>query len=200
MLKSTYVYECSSKIQSLVQMLTMEPCRHALLVELNVKRRLTFLTLWLIRLNWPSLTYFTSAFVQVSLYLVFTQAAQFNLLTCLRCCLQGSGFFLSGVLVVLYGWAVVGMLLETYGFWLLFSEFFPTVLSSLRSFPVLGRLFGSSCAEDGAVTPSHFLLSYDVVNRLQLLKFLWWIFNNSSQRLFVFVISLIERLQGCAHA
>ena len=54
--------------------------------------------------------------------------------------MQGSAFFLAGVMVVIYGWAVIGMVLETYGFWVLFSDFFPTVLSNLRSIPVLGGI------------------------------------------------------------
>jgi hypothetical protein len=54
--------------------------------------------------------------------------------------LQGSGFFLTGVCLVIYGWAVIGMLLETYGFWLLFSGFFPTVLGFLRRLPFLGSV------------------------------------------------------------
>jgi len=54
--------------------------------------------------------------------------------------LQGSGFFLAGVLTVLYGWAVVGMCLESYGFWVLFSAFFPTVLGYLRGIPMLGSV------------------------------------------------------------
>ena len=55
------------------------------------------------------------------------------------CPAQGSGFFLGGLLLVVWGWAVVGMLVEAYGFWLLFAGFFPTVLSFLRRIPVLGR-------------------------------------------------------------
>ena len=43
-------------------------------------------------------------------------------------------------MLVLYGWAVVGMLLESYGFWVLFSAFFPTVLANLRSIPFLGNV------------------------------------------------------------
>lgn len=46
---------------------------------------------------------------------------------------------MAGVLTVLYGWAVVGMCLESYGFWVLFSGFFPTILGYLRGIPMLGR-------------------------------------------------------------
>ena len=41
---------------------------------------------------------------------------------------------------MIWGWAVVGMLVEIYGFWVLFAGFFPTVLAFLRRLPVLGRL------------------------------------------------------------
>jgi hypothetical protein len=51
---------------------------------------------------------------------------------------QGSAFFLGGVALVVWGWAIVGMAVEAYGFWLLFAGFFPTVLSFLRRIPVLG--------------------------------------------------------------
>ena len=47
---------------------------------------------------------------------------------------------MGGVALVLWGWAIVGMCLETYGFWVLFSGFFPTVLANLRSIPFLGRV------------------------------------------------------------
>ena len=47
---------------------------------------------------------------------------------------------MSGVGLVVWGWAVVGMLVETYGFWLLFAGFVPTALSFLRRVPVFGRL------------------------------------------------------------
>ncbi len=41
---------------------------------------------------------------------------------------------------VVWGWAIVGMLVETYGFWLLFAGFVPTALSFLRRLPILGRM------------------------------------------------------------
>lgn len=45
-----------------------------------------------------------------------------------------------GVTLILVKWALVGICVETYGFWLLFSGFFPVVLGFLRRLPVLGRL------------------------------------------------------------
>jgi hypothetical protein len=53
---------------------------------------------------------------------------------------QGSAFFLGGVGLVVWGWAIIGMAVETYGFWLLFSGFFPTVLGFLRRLPYLGGI------------------------------------------------------------
>mmetsp|Transcript_21096 Transcript_21096/g.54082 ORF Transcript_21096/g.54082 Transcript_21096/m.54082 type:complete len:140 (+) Transcript_21096:408-827(+) len=53
---------------------------------------------------------------------------------------KGSGFFLGGCALVIYGWPIVGMLLETYGFVLLFSGFFPTVLMFLKKVPYVGKL------------------------------------------------------------
>ena len=49
-------------------------------------------------------------------------------------------FFLSGVGLVVWGWAIVGMIVETYGFWCLFAGFIPTALSFLRRIPVFGRV------------------------------------------------------------
>jgi hypothetical protein len=54
--------------------------------------------------------------------------------------LQGSVCFLFGFVLVVWGWAIIGFVVETYGFFLLFRGFFPTVLSFLRSVPFLGRL------------------------------------------------------------
>ncbi|KFM27958.1 Vesicle transport protein GOT1B [Auxenochlorella protothecoides] len=50
---------------------------------------------------------------------------------------KGSAFFLVGFALVVYGWSIPGFLLELYGFWRLFSAFFPTVLSFLRRMPFL---------------------------------------------------------------
>jgi hypothetical protein len=53
---------------------------------------------------------------------------------------KGSAFYLGGCALVVYGWTVIGLLVELYGFWLLFCEFFPTVLQFARRIPFLGRL------------------------------------------------------------
>lgn len=53
---------------------------------------------------------------------------------------QGTAFFLGGTALVVIGWTMVGMAVETYGFWVLFSGFIPTVLGFLRKVPILGRI------------------------------------------------------------
>ena len=53
---------------------------------------------------------------------------------------QGSGFYLAGVALVLWGWCIIGLLLEAYGFFVLFSGFFPTVLGFLRRLPGFGTV------------------------------------------------------------
>uniref|UniRef100_A0A8C9SX67 Golgi transport 1Ba n=1 Tax=Scleropages formosus TaxID=113540 RepID=A0A8C9SX67_SCLFO len=49
-------------------------------------------------------------------------------------------FFLGGVFVVLIGWPMVGMVLEIYGFFLLFRGFFPVAVGFIRRIPILGSL------------------------------------------------------------
>ncbi|XP_061679001.1 vesicle transport protein GOT1B-like isoform X4 [Syngnathoides biaculeatus] len=55
---------------------------------------------------------------------------------------KATGFFLGEVLAVLIGWPVVGVLLEIYGFFLLFRGFFPVAVGFIRRIPVLGSLLG----------------------------------------------------------
>ncbi|CAG5121835.1 unnamed protein product [Candidula unifasciata] len=54
--------------------------------------------------------------------------------------LKATGFFVGGMLIVLIGWPVVGMLVELYGFILLFSGFFPVAVNFMRRVPVLGTI------------------------------------------------------------
>ncbi|XP_058487946.1 vesicle transport protein GOT1A [Solea solea] len=60
---------------------------------------------------------------------------------------RGSLFFLGGVSLVLCRWAIIGMLLESYGFVLLFRSFFPMALGfvvSAVNIPFLSAFTSSS--------------------------------------------------------
>ncbi|XP_033223857.1 vesicle transport protein GOT1B [Belonocnema kinseyi] len=52
--------------------------------------------------------------------------------------LKGSASFLGGVIIVILGWPLVGMIVETYGFVILFSGFLPVAINFLRRVPILG--------------------------------------------------------------
>ncbi|KAL7307321.1 hypothetical protein TKK_0000512 [Trichogramma kaykai] len=51
---------------------------------------------------------------------------------------RGSIAFLGGIAIVLFGWPLIGMLFEMYGFFVLFSGFLPVAINFLRRVPVLG--------------------------------------------------------------
>uniref|UniRef100_A0A8C5GN59 Vesicle transport protein GOT1B n=1 Tax=Gouania willdenowi TaxID=441366 RepID=A0A8C5GN59_GOUWI len=53
---------------------------------------------------------------------------------------KATSFFLGGVFVVLIGWPIIGVVLEIYGFFLLFRGFFPVAVGFIRRIPVLGSL------------------------------------------------------------
>ncbi|GAA6225562.1 vesicle transport protein GOT1A [Lates japonicus] len=60
---------------------------------------------------------------------------------------RGSFFFLGGVSLVLCRWPIIGMLVESYGFVLLFRSFFPMVLGFVLSavnIPFLNGFFSNS--------------------------------------------------------
>ena len=52
---------------------------------------------------------------------------------------KGTAAFFGGFLLVLWGWAMVGMLLEGYGVIALFAGFLPTILIFLKRIPGLGK-------------------------------------------------------------
>lgn len=54
--------------------------------------------------------------------------------------LHGSAFFFLGVLVVLLGYPLIGMLIETYGFVKIFGGFLPTIIGFLRQIPFVGPI------------------------------------------------------------
>ncbi|GFO18120.1 vesicle transport protein got1b-like [Plakobranchus ocellatus] len=54
--------------------------------------------------------------------------------------LRATGFFVGGMFIVLLGWPVIGMCVELYGFFLLFSGFFPVAVNFLRRVPIIGTI------------------------------------------------------------
>lgn len=54
--------------------------------------------------------------------------------------MKGSAAFFFGIFLVLIGWPFIGMCVEFYGFFVLFSGFLPIVISFIRRIPVLGNL------------------------------------------------------------
>lgn len=54
--------------------------------------------------------------------------------------LRGSTAFFGGIFIVLFGWPLVGMIIEMYGFIVLFSGFLPVAVNFLRRVPVLGTI------------------------------------------------------------
>lgn len=47
--------------------------------------------------------------------------------------------FFGGIVIVLVGFPIIGMIVETYGFILLFSGFFPVAVNFLRNVPIIGN-------------------------------------------------------------
>eukprot|EP00983_Pelagomonas_calceolata_P089252 1157297-Pelagomonas_calceolata.AAC.9 len=47
---------------------------------------------------------------------------------------------MGGCVLVIWGWTVIGLILEAYGFWLLFCEFIPTALQFFRRVPIMSRV------------------------------------------------------------
>ena len=54
--------------------------------------------------------------------------------------LRASGCFFVGILLVLIGWPIIGICVEFYGFFVLFSGFFPVVINFVRRIPVVGNI------------------------------------------------------------
>ncbi|CAF0857450.1 unnamed protein product [Adineta ricciae] len=54
--------------------------------------------------------------------------------------LKSTALFFGGILLVLIGWPVIGMLIECYGFFLLFGGFIPIVINFLRRLPIIGSI------------------------------------------------------------
>lgn len=53
---------------------------------------------------------------------------------------KASVFFFAGMAVVLFGWPIIGTMVEIFGFINLFGDFFPVVIAFLRRAPVFGKI------------------------------------------------------------
>jgi hypothetical protein len=51
-----------------------------------------------------------------------------------------SGCFFCGFFLVLYGFAIIGSIIQLYGFWKLFAAFIPNVIHSLKMIPGIGTI------------------------------------------------------------
>ena len=54
--------------------------------------------------------------------------------------MKGTAAFFGGIMIVLFGWPMIGMLVEFYGFFVLFSGFLPVIISFVRRIPVIGNV------------------------------------------------------------
>ncbi|TKY87013.1 hypothetical protein EX895_003690 [Sporisorium graminicola] len=54
--------------------------------------------------------------------------------------IRGTVCFFLGMFLVFCKWAVIGMLVEAFGFLNLFGDFFPVILSFLRQLPIIGNV------------------------------------------------------------
>ncbi|EPQ25782.1 uncharacterized protein PFL1_06649 [Pseudozyma flocculosa PF-1] len=54
--------------------------------------------------------------------------------------IRGTVCFFAGMFLVFCKWAVIGMLVEAFGFLNLFGDFFPVILNFLRQLPVIGNV------------------------------------------------------------
>ena len=57
--------------------------------------------------------------------------------------LPGSLAFFVGIALVLWGWPIVGMLVELFGIVNLFKNFFPKIISWMQYLPVIGPIIRS---------------------------------------------------------
>ncbi|KAI9802950.1 MAG: hypothetical protein M1825_002181 [Sarcosagium campestre] len=56
--------------------------------------------------------------------------------------LKGTAAFVAGILLILLRWPLVGFLVELYGIFILFGDFFATIGGFARNVPVVGPYLG----------------------------------------------------------
>jgi vesicle transport protein GOT1 len=53
---------------------------------------------------------------------------------------RGTACFLGGILLVLIGWAFIGLIVQAFGFINLFGDFFPVAIAFAKRLPFVGRI------------------------------------------------------------
>ncbi|KAI9756712.1 MAG: Golgi Transport, partial [Candelina submexicana] len=66
--------------------------------------------------------------------------------------LKGTLSFLTGILLILFRWPLVGFLVELYGILVLFGDFFRTVAGFVRNVPVVGPWIAAGLEKVGKVS------------------------------------------------
>jgi hypothetical protein len=51
---------------------------------------------------------------------------------------QGTAFFVSGITAILLRWTIIGFILELYGIFRLFADFFGVIVGFVGAIPVIG--------------------------------------------------------------
>ena len=73
---------------------------------------------------------------------------------------KGTGCFLAGIAILLYGYTLLGIIVELFGFVNLFGDFFPTVKTTLCSLPFVGRYFAMVLNAPPVLTFTNWLSSF----------------------------------------
>jgi hypothetical protein len=56
--------------------------------------------------------------------------------------IKGTAAFFAGLLLILMRWALIGFIVELYGIFVLFGDFFGTIAGFARNLPVVGPVIG----------------------------------------------------------
>ncbi|KAH8802690.1 Golgi transport protein-like protein [Xylogone sp. PMI_703] len=67
--------------------------------------------------------------------------------------LKGTGAFFGGLALILLRWPLIGFMVELYGIFILFGDFFGTIAAFARNIPVIGPYIGTAVDRSG-ITPS----------------------------------------------
>ena len=61
--------------------------------------------------------------------------------------MRGTICFITGIILVLIGWSIIGILIEGFGVINLFGNFFPIAFAFIKRAPIIGPLFNNKYVE-----------------------------------------------------